>query len=73
MSGRGPCKIEENNTKLKNYIGLKIEDVTFYVQCAGPNSVTIMKSTLETARTKQINKRDEKNEFKTIISKKNFN
>ena len=45
VSGRGPCKIEENFTDLSNYLGLQIDDVKFYIQCAGPNSVTITKST----------------------------
>jgi hypothetical protein len=58
VSGRGPCVIDENHSRLDNYIGLQIDEIEFYIQCAGPNSVTITKSTFEITRTKAIQKRN---------------
>jgi hypothetical protein len=67
VSGRGPCIIEENEFELKNFVGLQIEDMTFYVQCAGPNAITITKSTFKTSRTKnQIKKRSNQRDFETF-------
>ena len=53
VSGRGPCVIDENFTELKNYVELEIEDVTFYVHCAGPTSVTITKSSFQSTLNNQ--------------------